>query len=145
MSEASKFFGEFERDILLSVSTLAPGKVLNYDSGTKRADIQPLFLTADSDNMYKQSPIYGVPVLDHCRELPSLEEHKCGDIDCTCDTVLNEYARWRRLKSGDLIFYIPTQRSLADLSGTEYIDPDSHDLMSSNDAVIVGRFSLSGP
>lgn len=145
MSEASKFFEEFGQGVLLSVATLAPGKVINYDASTKTADIQPLFLTADSENVYKQTPIYGAPVLDHCRELPLLEEHSCGDPYCTCDSVLNAYAAWRRLKSGDLVFYVPAQRSLADLDGTSYIDPDSHDLMSSNDAVVVGRFSLFGP
>lgn len=111
MSEASNFFEEFNREVLLSVTTLAPGKVLRYNASTKRADIQPLFLTADQENVYKQSLIEDAPVLKHCQ------------ADC---------------KPGVVVFYIPAQRSLADLNGVSFIDPDSHDLMSSNDAVVVG-------
>lgn len=141
MSEAMKFFNELQRETLLSVATLAPGRVIKYNSSTKRADIQPLFLTADKDgNVYKQSPIYDAVVLDHCTEIEIFGNHTCGDSYCTCDTVLKQYAEWRKLKVSDLVFYIPAQRSLADLDGTNFIDSDSHDLMSSNDAVIVGRF-----
>ncbi|GKV70289.1 hypothetical protein NCCP2716_27870 [Sporosarcina sp. NCCP-2716] len=111
MSEATKFFAEYQREILLSVATLAPGKVISYNPGTKRATIQPLFLTADEENIYEQSPIFDAPVLKHCQ------------ADC---------------KVGAAVFYIPAQRSLAGLNGTSFIDPDSHDLMSSNDAVVVG-------
>jgi len=113
MSEAAKFMDEFSREILLSVATLAPGKIIHYNSASKRADIQPLFLTADEENIYKQSPIFNAPVLKHC------------EADC---------------RNGAVVFYIPTQRSIADLKGAAFIDPDSHDLMSSNDAVVVGVF-----
>lgn len=111
MSEMTKLFAEYQREILLSVATLAPGKVISYNSASKRATIQPLFLTADEENIYEQSPIFDAPVLKHCQ------------ADC---------------KAGVAIFYIPAQRSLAGLDGTKFIDPDSHDLMSSNDAVVVG-------
>jgi len=111
MSEATSFFEDFHREMLLSVATLAPGKIIRYNAATKRADIQPLFLTADKQNIYKQSLIEDVPVLKHCQ------------ADCKPEAV---------------VFYIPTQRSLADLNGGSFIDPDSHDLMSSNDAVVIG-------
>lgn len=115
MSEVMKFFDDLQRETLLSVATLAPGRVIKYNSSTKRADIQPLFLTADKEgNIYRQSPIYDAPVLKHCQS------------DCVTDA---------------LIFYITAQRSLAELNGTNFIDPDSHDLMSSNDAVVVGVFN----
>lgn len=111
MSEATKFFAEYQREILLSVATLAPGKVVAYNPSSKRATIQPLFLTADEENVYQQSPIFNAPVLKHCQ------------ADC---------------KVGATVFYVPAQRSLAGLNGAEFIDPDSYDLMSSNDAVVVG-------
>ncbi|USK71770.1 hypothetical protein [Peribacillus asahii] len=115
MSEVMKFFDDLQREVLLSVATLAPARLIKYNSSTKRADIQPLFFTANKDGgIYKQSPIYNVPVLNHCQ------------ADCE--------------NGAPLVFYIPAQRSLAELSGTKPIDPDSHDLMSSNDAVIVGAY-----
>lgn len=114
MSQMSKFFQQFKRETLLSIHTLAPAKVLKYDSNTKRADLQPLFLMADTnDNVYKQSPINDSPVLKHCQD----------DIRVGC-----------------LVFYMCAQRSLENLSGTNFIDPDSHSLFSENDAVVVGVF-----
>lgn len=142
MSQMNLSFEGFKQEIMLSINTLAPAKIIKYDSNKKIADIQPLFLTADkSDNLYKQSPIYDVPVLDHCTGIDMFENYTCGDPNCTCDSVLQQYAQWRKLKAGDLVFYIPAQRSLANLNGVEFIDPDSFKFMSSNDAVIVGRFS----
>lgn len=114
MSEMSKFFSKFKTETLLSIHTLAPAKVLKYNASTKRADLQPLFLMADEAGyVYKQTPIEDAPVLKHCQE----------DI-----------------KDGCLVFYLCAQRSLADLDGTNYIDPDSHVFFSENDAVVVGVF-----
>lgn len=113
MSEVSKFFTNFQRETLLSVATLAPGKVLRYNSADQLADIQPLFLTADNDdNLYKQSIIEDAIVLDHCHPL----------------------------EKGNVIFYMAAQRNLDNLDGSSFINPDSFDLLSSNDAVIVGRY-----
>lgn len=141
MSEITKFFTEFQHETLLSVSTLAPGKVIKFDEARQRADIQPLFLTADkNDNVYKQSIIHDALVPDHLTSIEMFEKHECSWAACDCDSVLKKYAEWRKLKAGNLVFYIPAQRSLGDLNGTNFIDPDSHDLMSSNDAVVVGRF-----
>ncbi|NMH83262.1 hypothetical protein [Heyndrickxia coagulans] len=114
MSQMSKFFNQFKRETLLSINTLAPAKVLEYNASTKRADLQPLFLLADSDgNTYKQSKIENAPVLNHCQ----------GDV-----------------RAGALVFYICAQRSLANLNGTNYVNPDSSTLFSDNDAVVVGVF-----
>lgn len=114
MSEMSKFFSKYKNELLLSINTLAPAKVIRYNHDTKRADIQPLFLVADTDdNLHKQSLIEDAPVLKHCQ----------GNITIGC-----------------LVFYICAQRSLANLRGTNYIDPDSHTFFSDNDAVVVGVF-----
>lgn len=116
MSEVSRFFVELQRETLLSVATVAPAKLIKYNPATKRADIQPLFLTADKDdNLYKQSPIEDCPVMRHCQS------------DC---------------ESGQypLVFYNVIQRNMDNLDGVKFIDPDSYDLMSSNDAIIIGVF-----
>lgn len=114
MSEMSKSLSSFQNEILLTINTLAPARVLNYDRYTHRADLQPLFLTADTNgSVYKQSPINGAPVLKHCQ----------GDI-----------------RAGCLVFYMCAQRSLAELNGTNFIDPDSHVFFSDNDAIVVGVF-----
>lgn len=116
MSEVSRFFTDFYREILLSVATAAPAKLVKYNPSTKRADIQPLFLTADKDdNVYNQSIIEDCPVMRHCQS------------DC---------------ESGQypLVFYNVVQRNMDNLNGVNFIDPDSHDIMSSNDAIIVGVF-----
>lgn len=114
MSEMSKFFNQYKDTILLSIHTLAPAKVLKYDSSSHRADLQPLFFMADkNDTLYKQSPINDAPVLKHCQD----------DISVGC-----------------LVFYMCAQRSLADLNGINFIDPDSHVFFSENDAVVVGVF-----
>ncbi|MBL5768236.1 Gp138 family membrane-puncturing spike protein [Heyndrickxia sporothermodurans] len=115
MSQLTKFFNdEYKNHILFSINTTAPAKVLKYNSSTKRADIQPLFLMANKDNtVYKQSPINDVPVLKHCQS---------------------------DLKAGSLVFYSCAQRSLENLNGTNFIDPDSHQYFDSNDAVVIGVF-----
>jgi hypothetical protein len=113
MSEISRFFNEeYMNYILTGIHTAAPAKVIKYDANTKRADLQPLFLTADKEgNIYKQSPINGAIVPKHCQP----------DI-----------------KDGCLVFYMAFQRSAANLNGTDFIDPDSHVFFSDNDSIVVG-------
>ncbi len=114
MSQMSKFFSKYKNEVLLSIHTCAPAKVLNYNSSTHRADLQPLFLMADtSGKVYKQTPINDAPVPRHCRD----------DI-----------------RNGCLVFYMCAQRSIANLDGTNYVDPDSYTLFSENDAIVVGVF-----
>jgi hypothetical protein len=113
MSHTTKFFSdEYKNHILLGINTTAPARVIKYNPTTFRADLQPLFLTSDKEgSVYKQSPIYEAPVMKHCQ----------GDI-----------------KDGSVVFYSCAQRSLANLNGTEFIDPDSHVLFSDNDAIVIG-------
>lgn len=143
MGEVAKFFADFQRETLLSVATAAPAKVLKVDLKNGLADIQPLFLTCDKEgNIYKQSIIEGALIPDHLLGSDLLANHTCGDPDCTCDSVLNQYSKERELKEGELIAYSVAQRSLDNLNGTNFIDPDSHDIMSSNDAFIIGRYPI---
>lgn len=115
MSYAAKFFNEqYKNSILLGINTVSPAKVLKYDPVSKRADLQPLFMMVDKDdNVYKQSPINDAPVLKHCQ----------NDITQGC-----------------LVFYTCAQRSLANLDGTNFIDPDSKVFFSDNDAIVIGVF-----
>lgn len=112
MKQAAEFFSLLQRETLLSVATCAPGKVLKYNESLSQATIQPLFLTADKeDNLFKQSIIEDCLVLKHCK----------ADV-----------------KIGSVVFYQVVQRSLDNLNGANLIDPDSYDLLSSNDAVVLG-------
>lgn len=116
MKEAIDFFSNLQRETLLSVATAAPAKLIRYNRDTKRADIQPLFLTADKDdNLFKQSIIEDCPVMRHCQS------------DCASGLY-------------PLVFYQVVQRNLDNLNGTNLIDPDSYDIMSSNDAIVIGVF-----
>ncbi|MED4455897.1 hypothetical protein [Metabacillus fastidiosus] len=111
MSQMSMFFEEYMNEILLKVNTLAPARVMSYNIITKRADLQPLFLIANKDgSVYKQSPIYNIPVPKHCQS---------------------------DMRSGVLVFYMSAQRSLAEMNGANFIDPDSHDFFSPIDAVVM--------
>lgn len=141
MSEATRFFSDLQREILLSVATSAPAKVVKVDLKKGLADIQPLFLTCDKEgNIYKQSIIQGALIPDHLLGSDLLANHSCNNPDCTCDSILNQFAKTQELKVGERVAYSVAQRSLDNLDGTSFIDPDSHDLMSSNDAFIVGRY-----
>lgn len=108
------FNNEYAQHLLMDLNTLAPGQVIHYDSGTHRADIQPLFMIKSKEgSVYKQSIIQEAPVLKHVQP----------DITDGC-----------------LVFYVCAQRSLENLKGTNLIDPDSHQLFDSNDAVVIGVF-----
>lgn len=116
MSDAKRFFQEeYKQSILQNINTGAVGKVLSLNDDKSRANVQPLFLKKTKDGeKRKQTPIYGAPVARHCR----------NDI-------------W----VGATVFYVAAQRSLANLNGANYIDPDSHTFFSDNDAVILGVLS----
>lgn len=104
------FFGEFKRNILQSINTCSLGRVVSV-SGNK-ASIQPLFMQkTESGELLKQTIISDVPITKHC-------------ID---DTVV-----------GSTVVYVAAQRSIANLNGSNFIDPAAHTIMSDNDAIILG-------
>ena len=110
MSNMSQFFPDFKRSILQSINTCALGRVVAVN-GTK-ANIQPLFMMkTESGELLKQTIINDAPILKHCKE----------------DVVV-----------GATVVYVIAQRSLANLSGDNFIDPASHTLLSDNDAIVMG-------
>lgn len=115
MSYTNRFFNDaYKRNILTSIHTIAPAKVIHYDAGRHRADIQPLFMTKNTNGQVnKQSMISGAPVLKHVE----------ADITDGC-----------------LVFCACAERSLENLNGTAAIDPQAHQMFDPNDAVIIGVF-----
>lgn len=115
MSYTARFFNDaYKRNILTNIHTIAPAKVIHYDPGSHRADIQPLFMTKNTNGQVnKQSMISGAPVLKHVET----------DI-----------------LDGCLVFYACAERSLDNLSQTTIIDPKAHQMFDPNDAVIIGVF-----
>lgn len=116
MSYTNRFFNDaYKRNILTSIHTIAPAKVIHYSSGSHRADLQPLFMTKDTHGqLNKQSMISGAPVLKHVE--PDIYD-------------------------GCLVFYACSERSLDYMNRTGTIDPHSHQMFDPNDAVVIGVFS----
>ncbi|MEG0601337.1 hypothetical protein ACN6J9_02800 [Carnobacterium maltaromaticum] len=110
MSNASMFFEEFKRNILQSINTCSLGRIVSINGN--KASVQPLFMMKTSDGkLLKQTLINDVPITKHC-------------ID---DAII-----------GATVVYIAAQRSIANLNGSNFIDPAAHTLMSDNDAIILG-------
>ncbi|WP_169741079.1 hypothetical protein [Carnobacterium gallinarum] len=68
-------------------------------------------MKTESGKLLKQTIINGVPITKHCID------------DATV---------------GATVVYIAAQRSIANMNGSNFIDPAAHSLMSDNDAIILG-------
>ena len=64
MADSTMFFENFRTQMLLSINTAMPCKVLSYDEEKRQAKIQPLFMTKEIGRASeKMSVIEDVPVL----------------------------------------------------------------------------------
>lgn len=114
MSKDTEFIKSFTDSIKQSVNTTAPAKVISYNSGSRTAAVQPLFIRKDSDGKTrKQSIIEDVPVPKHCKD----------DI-----------------KAGSLVFISYCERALDNLNGTNFIQPTVKRIHSVSDAIVVGVY-----
>lgn len=132
MGEVMSFFEKLQHEILLQINTIAPGRVIAVSENGEAADIQPLFLIMDEEEeLNQQGAIEDAIIPVHLRSKPYLQDAGGALKRLDDDT---------KIKVGDRVLYGAIQRSMGNLNGTELFDPESEDLLTDNDSVILGRF-----
>lgn len=122
MSGEMNFYRRFKQDILLSINTTMPAKVLAYDQASKEAKVQPLYKTKEQGHSPVSLPVLeGVPALSHRFEV---------------DGVVKEYKPV--LNPGDVVLLSFSQRELDDVLGGQPAYPSPNRLFPLTGAVIIG-------
>lgn len=130
------FFEKLQHEILLQINTIAPGRVIAVSENGEYADIQPLFLIMDEEEeLNQQGAIEDAIIPVHLRSKPYLQ-----DADGDLKQLFKQLDDDTKIKVGDRVLYGAIQRSMGNLNGTELFDPESEDLLTDNDSVILGRF-----
>lgn len=141
MASDTEYFEILKNQIILSLNTCFPAKVLEFDG--EEAKIQPLFKTKEwNEEPEVQKPIDGVPILKQRYEV-----HQGKAIDVFIPGALeNQYSLTYNepilvkpvLKAGDIVLCVVAQRSLDDVvEGVPY-NVGGARIMNTQDAVIVG-------
>ncbi|WP_406945767.1 Gp138 family membrane-puncturing spike protein [Halobacillus sp. SY10] len=118
----TSFFSEFKRDILLSINTCLPCRVISYDKMNREAKLQPLFKTKEKNRSPKSLPVIeGVPVLFQQYEVN-------GSIE-TYHPVLYQ---------GQVVQVAVNQRAIDDVLNGQSSYPDVSKLFRLRDAVVIG-------
>lgn len=141
MSKETNFFDLFERRIKLAIHTSGPARVLAFDEEKREADIELLFMTANSNGGLSKYPmIPSVPVMGMRYKVKT--EYQ-AHIDGTSSTIqpLEEIEYVPFLKKGDVVFVVFAERALDNLQNTPF-DPDSMRTHDVRDAWIVGVWGL---
>lgn len=154
MSNASQFFSEnIKSQLLLSINTCMPCKVLSYNEGSRRAKIQPLFKTKEvGREPSAQSVIEDVPVMFERVKInggqpilvtiPEGEHggHSSGDGQHTHTKIIfeEEVENSPVLKTGDTVLVVFAQRSIDEALEGNLVYPGTSRLFSLQDAIIVG-------
>lgn len=123
MAADTNFFKNFRNQILFSINTAFPAKVLAFDESSLEAKIQPLFKVKEVGEEPETVPVIeGVPALKH-------EFSVEGGPVQSYDPVL---------KVGNIVLCVCAQRSLDDaFEGKPYYAGKSR-ILDIQDAVIVG-------
>lgn len=122
MSNASRFFENMRQQILLSINTAMPCKVLAYDKGTRTAKIQPLFKVKEVGHAPEAlAPVDGVPVCFQRYEV---------------DGVTKTY--FPVLEAGDTVLAVFGQRAIDDAVNGKLSFPGFSRTLDIQDAMIVG-------
>lgn len=132
MGEVMSFFEKLQHEILLQINTIAPGRIIAVSENGEYADIQPLFLIMDEEEeLNQQGAIEDAIIPVHLRSKSYLQD---------AGGALKQLDDDNKIKVGDRVLYGAIQRSMGNLNGTELFDPESEDLLTDNDSVILGRF-----
>lgn len=130
MSEADKFLHGFVRGKLLKLHTAMPCRVVSYDEGSRRAVVQPLYMTKERGRPPAPQPlVQNVPVLaQHYRIDGSSEVYEHVPV----------------YQPGEVVFVAFSERALGAVLAApgQVVSPDSdrhHDI---NDAIILGVIAL---
>lgn len=154
MSNTSTFFEGFKGNMLASLNTAMPCKVLEYDDGTCTAKIQPLFQAKEVGKEPKSlSVIEGVPVLFQRYKVHNNEkiavttdkgahgqyegtgehEHKELQFTESVDMIPD-------IKAGETVLAVFCQRAIDEAQSGSNVYPGTDRMFSIHDAVIVGVF-----
>ncbi|WP_313893850.1 Gp138 family membrane-puncturing spike protein [Psychrobacillus sp.] len=123
MSNSSEFYANFKNQILLSINTCMPCKVLAYNENTRTAKIQPLFMVKEMNRPpEKLSVLEDVPVLK--------QKYKVNG------GATQEYVP--ALSVGDTVLAVFCQRAIDDAAEGKLVYPGASRLFDVHDAIIVG-------
>lgn len=141
MAADTEYFEILKNQIILSLNTCFPAKVLGFDG--EEAKIQPLFKTKEwNEEPEVQKPIEGVPILKQRYEMhqsKAIDVFIPGAIENHTSLTYNEPVTLKPvLKVGDIVLCVVAQRSLDDvMEGVPY-NVGGARIMNMQDAVIVG-------
>lgn len=153
MSNSSEFYSNFKSQLLLSINTCMPCKVISYDESKRLAKIQPLFMVKEINRApEKLSVIEDVPVLfERMRinkgqpilvTIPEGEHggHTGGDGKHihTKITFEEEVENVPVLKIGDTALVVFAQRSIDEAVEGNLVYPGTSRIFDVHDAIIVG-------
>lgn len=169
MSNSSMFFENFKNQILLSINTSMPCKVLSYDEEKRLAKIQPLFKIKEAGKEPQAlSVVEDVPVLwqrmkvhkknffnvsipegehthsggGHSQYTGSgVHTHDGGEHEHKKMKVTEDFIELHPvLKEGDTVLAVFAQRALDDAMEGKLVYPGSARYLNVHDAIIVGIF-----
>ncbi|QAS52801.1 Gp138 family membrane-puncturing spike protein [Halobacillus litoralis] len=120
-----KFYSELKRNILLSINTCLPCRVIDYDKSNREAKLQPLFKTKEKGKEPTSLGVLeGVPVLFHQYEVDGVEK--------TYHPVLHK---------GQVVQVAVNQRAIDDISSGKETYPEVSKWFRLRDAVVIGVIS----
>lgn len=123
MSNSTEFYANFKNQILLSINTCMPCKVISYNEGSRTAKIQPLFKVKEINRApEKLSVLEDVPVLK--------QKYKVNS------GAVQEYVPV--LSAGDTVLAVFAQRAIDDAADGKLVYPGASRVFDVHDAIIVG-------
>ncbi|PIC73347.1 hypothetical protein [Sporosarcina sp. P17b] len=169
MAESAMFFENFRNQMLLTINTSMPCKVLSYDEKKRVATIQPLFKTKEAGMEPEAlSIIEDVPVLwqrmkvhkkdffkvsipegehvhnggGHSQYTGSgVHSHDGGKHEHKKMKVIEDFIELHPvLKAGDTVLAVFAQRAIDEAQEGKLSYPGASRIMSVHDAIIVGIF-----
>lgn len=131
MSMDMVLLGQLKRDIMLSVNTSMPAKVLSYDKDSREAKVQPLYKSKEIG----RDPV-DLPVLEGVPALFQRFEFKYADSPGGERTATSEMVPV--LQPGDVVLISFSQRELDDALSGQVVYASPNRLFPLTSAVIVG-------
>ncbi|GGA31033.1 Gp138 family membrane-puncturing spike protein [Psychrobacillus lasiicapitis] len=141
MSNSSEFYSNFKNQLLLSINTCMPCKVLAYNESNRTAKIQPLFMIKEINRApEKLSVLEDVPVLF---ERVKIKNNTAISVtipnsDHTQITFNESVELVPSINVGDIVLAVFAQRSLDDAIEGNVVYPGTSRLFAVHDAIIVG-------
>ncbi|MEK5148760.1 Gp138 family membrane-puncturing spike protein [Psychrobacillus sp. FSL K6-4615] len=141
MSNSTEFYSNFKNQILLSINTCMPCKVLSYNEGSRTAKIQPLFMVKEMNRApEKLSVVNDVPVMFERVKLKNNTAISVSipNSDHTQITFNEPVELEPSINAGDTVLVVFAQRSIDDAVEGNLVYPGASRLFDVHDAIIVG-------